>query len=64
MIKPREMWAVISPDDEIEELRSFKGWAINCWLDVYGTEGGSMTWDKAKAQGFRCVKVKITAEEL
>ena len=69
MIKPREMWAVISPDGE-EEFRRKRYWkCISLWLgcgDEKLTADAVVGWVRAMDSGYRCVKVKVkvTAEEI
>ena len=66
-IKPKTCWAVISPDG-VEVFKHERYWkCISSWLG-FGeeklTSQAVVGWVKATDQGYRCVRVELTAEEI
>ena len=69
MIKPREMWAVVDSSNRPLYFRKLRWVAIHAWAEDYAgytvaAAGYKKAWNMAKKQGYRCVKVKVTAEEI
>ena len=69
MIKPRDMWAVVSPDGEIELLQHKRGDAVMDFVELnagylVASAGYKTAWNLTKKEGYRCVKVRVTAEEI
>ena len=69
MIKSREMWAVVSPSGMPLYLRETKWSAIHAWVEDYAGDavvaaGYNKAWKMAKKRGYRCVKVRVTVEEI